>query len=388
MRAVRGAQGAEAMGPARIGFLLGGPTQFEAPFFRHAQESGGAEVTVLYLKAGPGSLVNDPELGRKVDWGFDLYAGYAHKPVPIRARIPWLWRELRPGRYDWLVINGYTALPYLAAVLIARARGIRTGLRIDSVLFNATGWRRRAMKRMVMGLLSRLFDRFFATGTMTQEYLTHFGIVPARISRFPYAVDVERFRRESAVLAETRDAIRALYGVPATARVIVSVAKFNSRESPWDLLGALEGLDRPDLFTLLVGDGQQREALCARVESRGLKNVVFAGYVPYADLASCYAIADVFVHAAGDEPWGVSVHEAIACGLPVVVSTHVGAGRDLVLQGRNGFVYSWGDAADLRSKLSLVLDTLDPEIVKRANEDILARWNYARAWGGILEACK
>jgi glycosyltransferase involved in cell wall biosynthesis len=169
--------------------------------------------------------------------------------------------------------------------------------------------------------------------------------------------------------------------------VILAVAKFNSREAPWDLLGALEGLDRPDLFTLLVGDGDEIGQLRARVEARRLKNVVFAGYVPYAELATCYAIADVFVHAARDEPWGVSVHEAIACGLPVVASTRVGAARDLVLQGGNGFVYTWGDAVDLRAKLSLVLDTLDPEIVMRANEDVLARWNYARAWGGILEAC-
>lgn len=375
------------MGTPRIGFLLGGPTQFEAPFFRHAQAAGGAGVTVIYLTADPGSQVNDPELGRKVDWGFDLYAGYAHKVVPLQARLRWLWGELRPGRYDWLVINGYTALPYLAALLIARARGIRTGLRIDSVLFNATGWRRGAMKRTVMWVLARLFDRFFATGTLTREYLEHFGIAPGRISLFPYAVDVERFRRESALAAQKREALRARYGVPATARVVLSVAKFNAREAPWDLVDALGDIDRPDIFTLLVGDGEQREALRARVQARGLQNVVFTGYVPYADLADCYAMADVFVHAAGDEPWGVSVHEAIACGLPVVASTRVGAGRDLVVEGRNGFVYSWGDAADLRSKLSLVLDALDPEIVMLTNEQVLARWNYACAWGGILEAC-
>lgn len=371
----------------RIGFLLGGPTQFEAPFFRHAQAEGGAEFIVLYLTADPDSLVNDPELGRKVHWGFDLYAGYAHKLVAESSRIRWLWQELRPERYDWLVINGYASLPYMAALLIARSRGIRTGLRIDSVLFNAAGWRRQWMKRMVTGLLSRVFDRYFATGTLAREYLIHFGIAPGRISLFPYVVDVERFRRESAHLVTQREAIRARYGVPATARVILAVAKFNVRESPWDLLGALQGLNRPDVHALLVGDGEQAGMLQARAEGLGLKNVVFAGYVPYAELAGCYAMADVFVHAAGDEPWGVSVHEAIACGLPVVASSRVGAGRDLVLQGRNGFVYTWGDAADLRAKLSLVLDTLDPEIVMRANEEVLGQWNYARAWGGILEAC-
>ena len=161
----------------------------------------------------------------------------------------------------------------------------------------------------------------------------------------------------------------------------------NRREAPWDLLGALAGLERPDLWTVLVGDGPELAVLRARVEKKEIKRVVFAGYVPYAELARCYAMADAFVHAAADEPWGVSVHEAVACGLPVIASSRVGAARDLVLAGRNGFVYASGDAAELRAKLAATIDTLDPEAVRGANREVLARWNYARTWDGILEAC-
>ena len=375
------------MAAPRIGFLLGQPTQFEAPFFRHAHATGKAALTVLYVMADASSSVHDPELGRKVDWGIDLFAGYDHKTLPASGRLRWLWNELRPERYDWLVINGYTTLPYLAAAAIARLRGIRTALRIDSVLFNAAGWRRQARKRIVMAVLSTCFDRFFATGTLAREYLVYFGIAPARISLFPYVVDVERFFDEAEKLKPGRATLRGQYGVPASARVILAVAKLNAREAPWDLLGALEGLDRPDLWTVLVGDGEQLAALRAEVEARALKRVVFAGYVPYKELVRCYAMADLFVHPAADEPWGVSVQEAIACGLPVVASSRVGAARDLVLQGRNGFVYAWGDAAELRSKLTATIDTLDPETVRRANREVLARWNYASTWNGILEAC-
>ena len=375
------------MAALRIGFLLGQPTQFEAPFFRHAKATGKAALTVLYVAADASSLVHDPELGRKVDWGMDLFSGYEHKTLPASGRLGWLWNELRPERYDWLVINGYTALPYLAALTIARLRGIRTALRIDSVLFNAAGWRRQAMKRVVMAVLSGWFDRFFATGTLAREYLVHFGVEPGRISLFPYVVDTERFVLEAEKLKPERETIRGHFGVPAGAQVILAVAKFNSREAPWDLLGALERLDRPDLWTVLVGDGEQLAALRAQVEARKLKHVVFVGYVPYAELVRCYAMADMFVHAAADEPWGVSVHEAIACGLPVIASSRVGAARDLVLQGRNGFVYTWGDAAELGAKLAATIDTLDPEAVNHANREVLARWNYARTWDGILEAC-
>jgi len=322
-----------------------------------------------------------------VDWGIDLFSGYEHKTVPRRGRLPWLLEELRPERYDWLVINGYTALPYLMALATARMRGIQTALRIDSVLFNAGGRARRARKRAAIALLRLGFARFFATGTLAREYLVYFGVAADRIAFFPYVVDTERFAREAAALKRERDAIRESFGVPAGAQGILAVAKMNARGAPWDLLGAIEGIDRPGLWTVLVGDGEELSALRSRVESRGLRRIVFAGYVPYARLARCYAMADVFVHAATNEPWGVSVHEAIASGLPVVASSRVGSARDLVLPGRNGFVYASGNAAELRARLVATIDGLDPEMVASANREVLARWNYARTWEGILEAC-
>lgn len=372
------------MARRKIGFLLGRPTQFEGPFFRYAQGTGKADLGVLYVEGGD---AYDPELGRSVSWGVDLLSGYRHRVLPDRGRLAALRDELRRERYEWLVINGYTTLPYLQALAIARARGIRTALRIDSVLFNAAGMRKQGRKRAVMALLKGSFDRFLATGTLAREYLEHFGVPAARIGLFPYCVDTQWFETEARSGRSDRNAVRWKHGIPAAARVILAVAKMNAREAPWDLLGALEGFDRPDLWTLLVGDGEQQAALRARVEERGLKRVAFAGYVPYAELARCYAAADVFVHAATDEPWGVSVHEAIACGLPVVASSRVGAARDLVLPGRNGYVYAAGDAAELRAKLAATIDTLYGDALEKANREVLERWNYARTWDGILEAC-
>ena len=367
----------------RIGFLLGHPTQFEGPFFRHASASGGAGLTVLYVRGDGSASVYDPELRRTVSWGVDLLGGYEHKTLPRRGRLRWLWNELRRQRYDWLIINGYTSWPYLCALAIARLRGIRTGLRIDSVLFNATG-RRRFVKRAVMAVLSRLYARFFATGTLTRDYLVHFGVEAERVSLFPYNVDTEYFSAEAARRRVERARLRRRLGIPPECRVVLAVAKFNPREAPSDLLRALDGLERSDVWTVMVGDGELRQAM----EARGSVRTVFVGYVPYAELVDYYALADVFVHAAANEPWGVSVHEAIACGLPVVASSRVGAAYDLIVQGENGFMYEAGNAAELRSRLVAVLDRLSAAQVSRANNGVLARWNYARAWRDILGAVR
>src|SRR5205823_489125 len=102
-----------------------------------------------------------------------------------------------------------------------------------------------------------------------------------RISLFSYAIDTRYFRENSRLSPEARRSLRARYGLPGHSKGILSVAKFNGREAPWDLLEAFCALEGSDLRLLLVGDGPQREALeqCAR--SRGKGRVRFAGYVPY-----------------------------------------------------------------------------------------------------------
>ena len=111
----------------------------------------------------------------------------------------------------------------------------------------------------------------------------------------------------------------------------------------------------------------------------------FPGYVPYPELPALYAAADLFVHPAREERWGVSVQEALACGLPVVASSRVGAAFDLIQPGGNGFVYEAGDEDGLSRRIVDAL-ALPAERIRTANAPILALWDYAASWQGLLEA--
>lgn len=374
--------------PLRLCVLLSHPTQFEGPLFRYAGTTTDAELTVIYLSTNESAGVFDPELGRTINWGIDLLSGYTHKKLPATDWLRWLWNELRSERYDCLIINGYNRAPYLVALAISKLRGIKVALRIDAVLFNSPGLVKRTLKRIVYAGLLRCYERFFATGTLATEYLRHFGVHPQRIALFPYTVDTEYFSNRTRELFPQQAEIRRRYGIPEDARVILAIAKLNAREAPWDLVRALDGLERRDCCLVMVGDGDQREALEAFVRKWRTGSVVFTGYVPYMDLVSMYVVADVFVHAAANEPWGVSVHEAIACNVPVVASSRVGAAYDLIKPGRNGYMYVAGNKDDLREKLQLVLDGLHVDEVHKAGQEVLSEWNYRSTWHAIVNACR
>ncbi|MFY9825869.1 MAG: glycosyltransferase [Thermoanaerobaculia bacterium] len=368
----------------KITFLVERPTQFEAPFFRFAARDPEHEFRVLFTGSEVADPVYDPELGTSVSWGIDLLGGYHHDSCPGGEGLEERLRSgLRSGRCDLLIANGYTQRAYREGVRIARRAGIATALRLDSVLWDGSPARNLAKRLLFATYMKRTYDLFLAVGSLTLEYLRAFGVPQERVGLFPYAVDVEAFRSQSALPARERQAVRQRLGVPPDARVVLSLAKFSSREAPWDLLRAFARLRREtseDLWLVLAGDGPERAAL----EQAAGPRVRFPGYVPYPELPALYAAADLFVHPAREERWGVSVQEALACGLPVVASSRVGAAYDLVEPGGNGSLYAAGNDTELAGRIDKAL-ALPAERVREVSRRILAQWDYAAAWRGLLE---
>ena len=372
----------------RLVFFVERPTQFEVPFYRFASRDPEHRLRVVYTGGDPSVPAYDPELSRPVDWGFDLVGGYDWAALPARRRGRFLAAELTPGSYDLAIVNGYTQGAYLRAALRARRSGIPTALRLDSVDDGRGGTRTLARRALYRAVLPRLFDLFLGVGTGTLEFLAAHGISGERRGLFPYAIDVERFRERSRLSPEQRAARRASWGAAPDAKIVLSLAKFGPREAPWDLLRAFPRLAAadPDAVLVLAGDGPERTVLETQARALGLgRRVVFPGYVPYPELPMLYGAADLFVHPAVEERWGVSVEEALACGLPAIASERVGAGRDLILPGRNGFQYPAGNAEALAQAILAALALPHSEI-ETANREILSRWDYAATWRHLLAA--
>ena len=97
-------------------------------------------------------------------------------------------------------------------------------------------------------------------------------------------------------------------------------------------------------WLVLVGDGPDATTLREFAAARSLCRVVFAGSRQPRDLPPIYAAADLFVLPSRHEPWGVVVNEAMAAGLPVVLTDRVGAAADLLVDGENGRLVPSGDS--------------------------------------------
>jgi glycosyltransferase involved in cell wall biosynthesis len=98
---------------------------------------------------------------------------------------------------------------------------------------------------------------------------------------------------------------------------------------------------------VLCGDGPDRARLEQRVATLSLPDVRFSGFLQLAELAELYGAAGCFIHPAVNEAWGLVVNEAMAAGLPVLVSRRAGCAYDLVHERSNGRTFDPYDAAEL-----------------------------------------
>ena len=160
-------------------------------------------------------------------------------------------------------------------------------------------------------------------------------------------VDTERFRP-----CLRQEATRLAYGAGRDDCLVVSVGRLVGWKGVRVVIEALSGLPE-NLRYLVVGVGPELEDLKAQVQQLGLGDRVrFAGRVANAELPQLLSQCDLYVQpSVGEEAFGISVVEAMACGLPVLASNNGGL-PEIVLPEVTGQLLVPGDAADWRKALS------------------------------------
>lgn len=331
----------------RVAILVSHPIQYFAPVYRALAVMPGIDLTVLYRTRLGVETYHDAGFGREIRWDIPLLDGYRSRFLSRGLRLdrfePRIVRELVRGRFDILLVHGYNSPTNLLAMGVAKLLGTRVAVRGDTRLqprHQDTRWR-GAVKRALFSLV----DGFIAIGSLNRAYYLAHGVPAERIHFAPFCVDNATFGLDDAARDRCRQAWRQEQGIPDDAVVILFAAKFTERKRPLDLVLAYERLARshPGVWLILAGAGPLEQALRERVAALNAPRVRFLGFQNQSALPAIYAAADIFVLPSAGEPWGLTVNEAMAAGLPVVVTDEVGAAPDLVADKGTGIVYRCGD---------------------------------------------
>jgi 1,2-diacylglycerol 3-alpha-glucosyltransferase len=246
-------------------------------------------------------------------------------------------RVLGQVRPDVLAVAGYGDANMRHATRAARRLGARTILMSDSQArdWPRKWWRERLKRRWV----SRHFDAAFVSGASAASYVESLGIPAHRIWRGYDVVDNRYFATQANAAREDVDRLRESWGLPRN--FFLFVGRFIPEKNLPRLIDGFRAVaQRPscqDWGLVLVGSGPLEEALRAQAAALGGR-VHFLGFQQADKLPSLYALASALVLPSVSESWGLTANEAMACGLPVIVSSQCGCAADLVFPGVNGFI--------------------------------------------------
>ena len=336
----------------RVSVVSPEPTPYRAPLFDRIAARDEVELTVVYAAR----TVADRS------WSVALH----HPHIFLRGlRVPGARTFLRhdypltPGVVhalnesgpDVVVVSGWSTFASQAAVAWCRARRVPYVLHVESHDLDPRPRWRRAVKDAVATRLIRGAASVLAVGSAARESALARGASQVRI--FANTIDVDGWIARA-------DALR---GPQHDGTVVLSVGRAVP-EKGFDILTAAAAQAAVRLETVTGGVSEE-------------------------ELARRYVGADVFALLSRHEPWGVVVNEAAASGLPLVLSSRVGAAYDLLRDGENGFLVPAENVEAAANAIRKLAE--DADLRRRMGErsrELVRAWNYGSSVDSLVAAVR
>jgi glycosyltransferase involved in cell wall biosynthesis len=356
------------------------PTPYRLGLIRRIAECSPLPLEVLFIAANVSQ-----------SWNLSLHGTSASylPPGTLAASIE-IAKRLSARRHCLTQIAGWGGRGVLISAWML-AWWYRVPLYVESDTQLPVGlplWK-RAIKRLVYPLLFKIPKKFYAAGSRQALYFRHYGVENDRIVIDRMTVDVVDIMRRSNALREQRtvSGVRREFGLSSEQTVFVYVGRLESYKGIESLLAAFDCLHRthPQAALLIVGDGPER----TRVESAAKDNqsIRYAGRLDYDQVVRAYNCGDAAVVPSQFEPWGLVVNEAMASGLPVIVSDRVGCVDDLIRHGETGLVYRAGSVDELSLCMGqLAQDSEGRRAMGAAGQRLISGWTLEQEARTIVAA--
>lgn len=255
-------------------------------------------------------------------------------------------------KYDLVLFFDFSGKEAIKLIFKCRLKKIPYILNCDGVmLFKHGNFIKDAIKRFII----KGAAAFFASGEHAKNYFLKYGAKEEKIHIHNFTALHRKDILTNPVSQEDKKKIREKLSLPVNAKICIAVGRYIPLKR-YDVLLELWKNMPQDKVLLLIGGGPEKADYEKIINENNISNVLLEDFHPFDELLEYYKASDIFVHPTSYDVWGLVVNEAMACGLPVVVTDTCVAGRELIKNGENGYIVPLGDDGGFINKINTILD--------------------------------
>ncbi len=385
----------------KLAIIASHPIQYYAPLFRRVSQDSDLKIKVFYLWNFGVTEQVDQGFKQSLKWDIPLLEGYDFTFVPNTSKKPGtdhlfglqnpdLIRQVCAFKPDVILLTvSYNYASIYRFLWQMQDCNIPIIFRGDSHRLLAENGIKSKIKRFVISKVFQNFDACLYVGDANYHYFQYHSVESKKLFFAPHAIDNDRFTINNQVATQAKLWKEEL-GIPLKNKVILFAGKFENKKRPLDLLQAFIDANLENVSLLMVGAGNLKLEIDDFIKKTHADDrLFFAPFQNQSLMPRTYATGDLFVlpsYGLG-ETWGLAINEAMCMGLPVIVSTHVGCGADLVKPYENGLIFKAGNVVALQKSLEEAMQ--DGDRLKQWGEvskKIVANYSYTNVIQGLKQA--
>jgi glycosyltransferase involved in cell wall biosynthesis len=354
--------------------------------YLHAHlEARGYRLTALEV-ASRDSLYPFPEAELSDTFNYvSIFPGASYRALNPLSIHRHLYKTIA-GLHPDFAISPSTPFPSgMASIRYALTCGTHATIMDDAWEYSdRRGWIVRAMKRQI----HKNIDAAFVPAPSHAAYYENLGIPSDRQVYGVDVVDNSYFASHAKQARQSAQKLRERYSLPE--KYFLFVGRLINRKGVDRLVAAYRLYKRHnpqgEWGLVIVGEGDQKDQL--RILAKDEPGMIFAGAKFGNELCIYYGLASALVLPSEVETWGLVVNEALASGLPVLVSKGCGCATTLVVEGENGWTFSPHNVEALSRRMEelALLELSQLARMSARSEEIISHWSLDTFVNGVLAA--
>lgn len=205
------------------------------------------------------------------------------------------------------------------------------------------------------------FDGFWYSGEMSKQLINYYSKENAKLYFLPNFIDNKTYHEDSKKSEVEINDIKNKLKIPLDNKIAIIPARLSKVKGIDIFIDLLTKIDKEHskrLTILIPGTGEYEDVIQNKINSSGL-DIRLLGFVKQDVMIELYSIVNLFMLPSISDPNPLTCIEALWCGLPLFISSHVGNYPEVVEEGLNGYVFKYNEEEDAIKKLDTILSADD-----------------------------